>query len=188
MIIDRCRGGRWRKKSLGWMPRVDGSGSEGIELPSRCLDSCKGGSGRVRSEMSSQEELFSKLGRDLPGEIARQKQDLSAVSRRDTGGLAWVSTGRLKKKSRGGESKHTRGQPMTHSLRSGTPGCRTLIRSVTYGSAGLQSGEARGSSKDFSLEYFKVQRGIVLALDHSGKVVGLMSMRVSRGSFRSKTS
>ncbi|HEX2972571.1 MAG TPA: phosphoenolpyruvate carboxykinase (GTP) [Tepidisphaeraceae bacterium] len=75
-ILDRCQGlGAGVETPLGWMPRPEDIDLDGLDMSRQALQAVMAiNTADLRAELLSQEELFVKLGADLPKEMLYERQ------------------------------------------------------------------------------------------------------------------
>ncbi len=75
-ILNRCKGRAYAQETpLGWMPRPEDINMEGLGLDAKAMHELQSINAEdVRSELLSQQELFLKLGGDMPKEMLFQRE------------------------------------------------------------------------------------------------------------------
>lgn len=75
-ILDRCHGQAYGVETpLGWMPRAEDIDLDGLDMSRKALEAVMAvNTADLKAELLSQEELFVKLGADLPKEMLFERQ------------------------------------------------------------------------------------------------------------------
>jgi phosphoenolpyruvate carboxykinase (GTP) len=75
-ILNRCKGRAYAQETpLGWMPRPEDINVDGLHIDSKSMNELQSINAEdVKSELLSQQELFLKLGGDMPKEMIFQRE------------------------------------------------------------------------------------------------------------------
>ena len=75
-ILNRCKGMAYAKETpLGWMPRPEDINLDGLPMDEKAMNELQSINAEdVKSELQSQQELFLKLGGDMPKELLFQRE------------------------------------------------------------------------------------------------------------------